>query len=74
MVVARPLGTSIPVGPVSEQNPALTASLAEAFVFLGKSGVARASLWSAGQPRRLSLRSHLFSSRFVREMVIKETE
>jgi hypothetical protein len=43
MVVARPLGTSIPVGPVSEQNPALIANwvsvnLLEAFVFLGESG------------------------------------
>jgi hypothetical protein len=38
MVVARPVGTSIPVGPVSEQNPALCVMSAEAFVFLGKNG------------------------------------
>ena len=73
MVVARPLGTSIPVGPVSEQNPALSAnwvsaSLAEVFVFSGESGDAAASLRSAGpfgiaqgrQPTRPSLRGSSF--------------
>jgi len=74
MVVARPLGTSIPVGPVSEQNPALSAnwvsaSLAEAFVFLGKSGGGDASLCPAGQPKRLSLRGSSFFLMALKEMV-----
>jgi len=71
-MVARPLGTSIPVGPVSEQNPALTANwlsvnLAAAFVFLGKSG--------GGAPRFARRNSrcgcpyvvHLYPSRFAKE-------
>jgi hypothetical protein len=78
MVVARPLGTSIPVGSVSEQNPALianwvSASLAEAFVFLDRS-VKRLALLGGTAEAAVPMWFSFFSYGSSERWFIKETE